>query len=451
MINHAQPTLPSAAASNHGAASPSLELLEARQLRDSLRSLLRTEQAAMADFLVALADFDRLRGWEALGHASLFAFLRAELRLSNSSAFYRKSAARLLQDFPEVIEPLRDGRLCLSTIAELAKVLTEENRTVMAPRFFGLSAREAQELVAELLPRPAPPLRDLMTMVPCPAPRMRLEFSPPSAPLPAVPETRPSNADADSQSLLTSEVPPIHPARVEPRRDEIEPLTASMTRLHFNVRREVVKKVEAARRGLGHAVPNASLEQVLEAALDLLLEKQAKARGQVKRPRGVAAKAVVRVEEPPVNSSAPGRFEKEAGIAPSQSQEPLPPLALIPTEPPPPRRTGPRETIPSAVRRAVWARDQGRCTWPLDSGGVCGSTLRLELDHIVPWARWGDSTEPNLRLTCAAHNRLAARKTFGARCVGRYRTMSINGAPGPGPQSRGLEPSDGAASSLTVG
>jgi hypothetical protein len=152
-MNNAQPTTSSAAASTHGAASLSLELLEARQQRDALKTLLRKEQAAMADFLVALADFDRRRGWELLGHASLFAFLVADLRLSRSAAFYRRSAAELLQRFPEVIEPLRDGKLCLSTVGELAKVLTKENRAIVTPRFFGLSSREAQELVAELQPR----------------------------------------------------------------------------------------------------------------------------------------------------------------------------------------------------------------------------------------------------------------------------------------------------------
>ena len=54
---------------------------------------------------------------------------------------------------------------CLSTIAELAKVLTEENRFVVVPRFFGLSAREAQELVAELQPREVPSTRMVVTRV----------------------------------------------------------------------------------------------------------------------------------------------------------------------------------------------------------------------------------------------------------------------------------------------
>jgi len=172
MIDHAQPTLSSAAASLHGAATFALELLEARQQRDALKALLRKEQAAMADFLVALAAFDRRRGWEPLGHASLFAFLVADLRLSKSAAYYRRSAAELLQRFPEllqrfpeVIEPLHEGKLCLSTVGELAKVLTAENEAVVTPRFFSLSSREAQELVAELLPRAVPSTRMVVTRV----------------------------------------------------------------------------------------------------------------------------------------------------------------------------------------------------------------------------------------------------------------------------------------------
>lgn len=90
--------------------TPSLDLPAARQLRDGLATLLRAERTAAAEFLLALSDFDRRRGWELLGHASLFAFLHVELRLSRSAAFWRLSAARLIQRFPDVIEPLRDGR-----------------------------------------------------------------------------------------------------------------------------------------------------------------------------------------------------------------------------------------------------------------------------------------------------------------------------------------------------
>ena len=82
----------------------------------------------MADFLVALADFDRRRGWESLGHASLFAFITS----SSGSPRPRPTGASrrpaCSSASPRSMQPLREGRLCLTTMAELAKVLTEENR-----------------------------------------------------------------------------------------------------------------------------------------------------------------------------------------------------------------------------------------------------------------------------------------------------------------------------------
>jgi hypothetical protein len=177
MIATANPTSTSAAASSHAATCSSLEILEARRARDGLATLLRREQVAMAEFLVALADFDGRRGWEVLGHASLFTFLHVELKLPNPSAYWRMSAARLLQRFPDLAAPLRDGRLCCSATAELAKVLTEKNRAEVLPRFFGLSAREAQEVVAELQPRQVPATRTVVTVLErvtaAPAPLLR--------------------------------------------------------------------------------------------------------------------------------------------------------------------------------------------------------------------------------------------------------------------------------------
>src|SRR5512137_2922119 len=148
--------------SNPGLTS-TLDLPAARSARDGLRSLLGAERNAAAEFLLALADFDARRGWEPLGYASLFDFLRGEFRLSRSGAFWRQSAARLLQRFPEVIEPLRDGRLCVTTAAEVAKVLNQENLVDVLPRYYGLSSREAAEVTAALQPRPEPPNRTVVT------------------------------------------------------------------------------------------------------------------------------------------------------------------------------------------------------------------------------------------------------------------------------------------------
>ena len=63
--------------------------------------------------------------------------------------------------------------------------------------------------------------------------------------------------------------------------------------------------------------------------------------------------------------------------------------------------------IPAAVRREVWRRDQGCCSYvDRGSGRHCGSRYRLEIDHIVPFALGGGAEPANLRLRCDAHHRL---------------------------------------------
>jgi len=70
--------------------------------------------------------------------------------------------------------------------------------------------------------------------------------------------------------------------------------------------------------------------------------------------------------------------------------------------------------IPAEVKRAVWARDQGRCTFVGAGGRWCGARRYLERDHVDPMARGGRSTVDNVRLRCRAHNQLEAERVFGA-------------------------------------
>ena len=170
---------------------------DARESSRRLADLLHREHSAMADFLVALADFDRRRLWLRLGHSSLFYFLHRELRLSKGAAYYRKVAADLIQQFPEVIEPLREGRLCITSVGELARVMTPENRAEVLPRFLYLSKREAKALAMEMSPAAVVPRREVVTKVvtkvvievPRPTPVQPVEPTPPRLAA-AVPQPR---------------------------------------------------------------------------------------------------------------------------------------------------------------------------------------------------------------------------------------------------------------------
>ena len=67
---------------------------------------------------------------------------------------------------------------------------------------------------------------------------------------------------------------------------------------------------------------------------------------------------------------------------------------------------GTGRAIPAAVKRAVWRRDRGRCSYvDRTSGRRCGSQHLLQIDHVVPYAQGGAAEPNNLRLLCAAHHR----------------------------------------------
>ena len=85
------------------------------------------------------------------------------------------------------------------------------------------------------------------------------------------------------------------------------------------------------------------------------------------------------------------------------------------------RGTSRARCIPAAVRRGVWDRDGGQCTFVSESGHRCRSRKRLEVDHIVEIGRGGESSIENVRLRCRAHNQYTAEQTFGAEFMERKR------------------------------
>lgn len=76
---------------------------------------------------------------------------------------------------------------------------------------------------------------------------------------------------------------------------------------------------------------------------------------------------------------------------------------------------------PHRRRGEVRLRGGDRCQWPLGSGGVCGSTWQVELDHVVQQALDGPTDVSNLRWACRVHHRRAAVLELGEGPVGGAR------------------------------
>jgi hypothetical protein len=369
--------------------------MNANEYTVRLSDLLRRERDSMAEFLAELAEFDRLGFWSTLGYRNLFDYLHRELGLSAGAAHYRKVAADLVRRFPEVLEALRDGRICITSVVALSKVITPENRNQVLPRFFHASKREAQAIAAEIRPTEVVPVRDVVTAVTtAPVGATRTAAAEPNRALAlraasAIDARRyaiqpveksvtegvsagPEDRDPPPDGLFTvpefrrDESPDGPAPSLTPRaeRADIEHLTGELARLHVTVPKRVLDKLDRARDALAHSKPGATTAEILEAALDLVLDRAAKRRGLVAKP------------QTNLRSASPDR-------------------------------------VRASVRRQVWERDGGRCQYRLPNGEICGATEGLELHHKNPRARGGGHTADDLVLHCKPHHRVVTREDFG--------------------------------------
>jgi 5-methylcytosine-specific restriction endonuclease McrA len=136
------------------------------------------------------------------------------------------------------------------------------------------------------------------------------------------------------------------------------------------------RKLEYARALLSHAIPSGDLGQVIDRALDALI------REQERRKFAVTPK--------------PRTSERRSPSPHSRH-------------------------IPARVKREVWRRDGGRCTFVGLDGHRCEERRFLEFDHVRPVALGGEATVEDLRLRCRAHNQYEAERMFGREFMARKR------------------------------
>jgi hypothetical protein len=218
-------------------------------------------------------------------------------------------------------------------------------------------------------------------------------------------------------------------------------------KVQFTATQEYVDLLDEARDLLAHAVPNRSLEQLhLRAMRALVAELKQRKYAVTNRPRSKAAKHADGKAEPAYEhadreyehagtSGADVKARRHAGTGAQAVAHESPQdgrehavsdtsaeAAFSDSEKLNPRQRG--RYIPAPVRRAVWERDGGRCTY-VDSGGHrCRETSYLEMHHEQPHARGGPPTDANIHLRCRAHNALAAEEDFGREFITRKKHMT---------------------------
>src|SRR5574341_131437 len=245
--------------------------LDSRTLARRLGELASDERQVQVDFLLHLDEFDRRRAFLELGYGSLWTYCLEVLHLREGSAGRRINAMRVLRRFPGLASALLDGRLCLSTLALLGPVLTEENAEELVARAAYRTKEEVEHLVVSVKPRPAP--REGIRRLPEP-----IAPSPSQSP---VEERDREREPAQSQAEA--------PLALEAPRTEIHAVSEGQWSLRVTIDADCKEDLETLAMMLSHKFPRKDLAAVLHEAIRCGIEKHGKRQGAVKPARTVKA------------------------------------------------------------------------------------------------------------------------------------------------------------------
>ena len=303
---------------------------------------------------LAEVDVRRLYASEAL--PSMFQYCRDVLHLSESEAYLRIEAARMSRRHPMVLTMLEDGRLHLSGIATLApqlKKLTPAVGVELLARAVHKSKRELKELVAELAPKPDVP--PSVRKVPRRVSKTRKTTGPetPQQERPEVSsETHPSGEPPTTSGPSEPQPPSASASEARDPRAKVEPLAPARYVVRFTASGELRDKLER----LTALTPGSDLASIIDAAVSEKLER-------------LEARRFAKTSKPRKNLDDADTSSGVRGIS-------------------------------APVRRFVWQRDSGQCTFVTEDGRRCPERHRLEYHHEEAYGLGGDRSAGNVRLLC---------------------------------------------------
>ena len=331
-------------------------------LRD-LGSLVQRDRNDLAELLVHIAETDVRGLYRAAAYPNMYQYCLGELHMSEDEAGKRLRVARATRDCPLLLEMLADGRLHLSGALTLAPHLTPATAPGLLEAAVHKTRAEIEQLLADRAPKPDMPTVLQPAQVQGTAAMLPLEnaSSPPGNQPPGA-----AHADASTEvetSLLETGASAHSPApgRVDPpvtaaatcqpaptlARDRVASLGTGRYELRTMLDQETHDLLRQLQALLAHAVPGGEIPELLKRALRLAVrDAERRCHAATSRP-------------------GPKRCSKNA------------------------------RQVPADVRRAVHARDEGRCTFVSTSGRRCAEKRFLQYDHVHPVARGGQSTTTN--------------------------------------------------------
>ena len=387
------------------------------------RKLAHLEQQLQVTVIDHLREIHTRRLYLSRGFSSLFDYVVRELGYTDSAAARRINTMHLCAEFEEVREGLQDGSFTLSTAAQLQSAFDRQKRN--------RQRRGRGPVVGSgpAVPRQESLLTPSATVQPLePAPVLD------GSARQALVTQAAGKSTRQVQELLAG----VDPELTVPA-DKVRPLGTGRYEMKVVIDAECHRGLERLRGLLSHVDPHMTLGQLVgrlaREGLDRhdpgrpprrqragsrpvsgdqtsAAKKKAASGGAAtpaeRTPSQPAAKGFAPANSPASRdgglTSAAKSQRNPGGGAGSAPRRPAQPARSVTS--PPKRSASNSRAIPMAIKRRVWQRDDGRCSY-VDprTGRRCASRHLLQIDHQIPYALGGSAEPGNLRLLCFAHHR----------------------------------------------
>ena len=382
--------------------------LSDQRLVQRLKELTAVEHQLEVVVIDHLRELERRRLYLSWGFSSLFDYATHELGYSEAAAWRRIKAMRLCGEVEGARERMRDGSLTLNSAALLQNAFDRQERKRKQPGG-GLGAQAgSRSAVAPdgSAPGPGAPQREPSVAAQAGKPAEEPHASPvlDSSARQALVEEAAGKSTRQVERLLAG----VDPELTVPA-DRIRPLGAVRWEIKAVIDDDCRRGMEQLKGLLSHVDPHMTLGQLVGRAVREAVERHDPARPpRGRRTGGRAASNGAGETSAPKDASESDAATAQRNAAPAGGGETSAPKAECVRQ-----RHGALplsqvrgRAIPAAVKRQVWERDRGCCTY-VDggSGRRCGSRHLVQIDHIFPYALGGSAEPDNLRLLCAAHHR----------------------------------------------
>lgn len=346
-----------------------LKHLSDEGLLESTLNAVQAERDSTAVVLHHLREMDKRRLYSKLKCKNLKDYAVRYLKYSDGEAWMRIAAMQLLKELPEIEEKINDGSLSMTNLAMVKRAFGQEATLA--------SVSDKIEIQTDLLQSSQIEAQ----------PRSRSQSQP------GKPAVRSKDQKLELIEMLEN-VSKREALKIVEREtgvkveatESVRDLADGQVEMKTVVTKETEELIRNLKGLLAHSHPNLSSGDLLNMALRALKEKLEPS----KKPKSTFPEKRQSVKKAASAQNAKVQQRKATDQNKHSSRY-----------------------IPAEIRKAVWQRDEAKCT-------NCSSSFALQFEHVVPFAKGGETSVENIKLLCRHCNQRSAIESFGQAKMSLY-------------------------------